>query len=75
MKKFVIGLLMFMVIAVTVPLSAEAHCGRHRRSARRNSNVSRNYARTNRSYARTRAVTQRRVIRINARRFTVATAI
>lgn len=54
MKKIVIGLLMFMVIAVTVPLSAEAHCGRHR-SARR-SNVSRNYAR--RSYARRSYATQ-----------------
>ncbi len=49
MKKFVIGLLMFMVFAVTVPLSVDAQC-RRGRSARR-SNVSRNYARTNRRYA------------------------
>lgn len=49
MKKFVIGLLMFLVFAVTVPLSAEAQCRRGKRYNR--SNVSRNYARTNRRYA------------------------
>ncbi len=51
MKKFVIGLLMFLVFAVTVPLSVEAQCRRGKRYNR--SNVSRNYARTNRRSART----------------------
>ena len=49
MKKFVIGLLMFFVFAVTVPLSIDAQCRRGR--SYRRSNVSRNYARTNRRYA------------------------
>ncbi|MEO6589271.1 MAG: hypothetical protein ABIP06_08185 [Pyrinomonadaceae bacterium] len=57
MKKFVIGMLMFLVFAVTVPLSVDAHCGSHRRARR--SNVSRNYARTNRRYA-TRSYTATR---------------
>ncbi len=57
MKKFVIGLLMFLVFAVTVPLSVDAKC-RRGRSARR-SNVSRNYTRTNRRYA-TRSYTATR---------------
>ena len=43
---------MFMVFAVTVPLSAEAQCRRGKRY-NRSSNVSRNYARTNRRSART----------------------
>jgi hypothetical protein len=51
MKKFVIGLLMFFVFAVTVPLSVEAQCRRGKRYNR--SNVSRNYARTNRRSVRT----------------------
>jgi hypothetical protein len=51
MKKFVIGLLMFMVFAVTVPLSVDAQCRRGKRYNR--NNVSRNYARTNRRAART----------------------
>ena len=51
MKKFVIGLLMFLVFAVTVPLSVEAQCRRGKRYNR--SNVSRNYARTNRRAVRT----------------------
>lgn len=49
MKKFLIGLLMFMVFAVTVPLSVEAQqCRRYKKA--RKSNVSRSYARTNRNY-------------------------
>jgi hypothetical protein len=62
MKKFVIGLLMFMVFAVTVPLSAEAQCRRGKRY-NRSSNVSRNYVRTNRRSART----NRRSARTNRR--------
>ena len=31
MKKFVIGLLMFLVFAVTVPLSVDAQCRRGKR--------------------------------------------
>ena len=50
MKKFVIGLLMFFVFAVTVPLSVDAQSCRRGRSYRK-SNVSRNYARSNRRYA------------------------
>lgn len=49
MKKFVIGLLMLFVFAVTVPLSVDAQCRKSRKVRR--SNVSRNYARTNRRYA------------------------
>lgn len=49
MRKFVIGLLMFMVFAVTLPLSVEAQCRRGKKYNR--SNVSRNYARTNRRYS------------------------
>jgi hypothetical protein len=44
MKKFLIGLLMFLVFAVTVPISADAQtCSCRRRSASR-SRVSRSYA-------------------------------
>ena len=56
MKKFVIGLLMFLVFAVTVPLTADAQCRRGKRYNR--SNVSRNYARTNRRYANPRYATR-----------------
>jgi hypothetical protein len=56
MKKFIIGLLMFMVFAVTVPLSVEAQCRRGKRYNR--SNVSRTYARTNRRYSNRRYATR-----------------
>lgn len=64
MKKFIIGLLMFMVFAVTVPLSVDAQC-RKGRSARR-STASRNNARrtnrrsSNRRYATRSYTAQRR---------------
>ena len=56
MKKTLVGLLMFFVFAITVPIAVEAHNCRGRKVRR--SSVSRNYARTNRyynnrSYART----------------------
>ena len=56
MRKTLVGLLMFFVFAITVPIAVEAHNCRGRKVRR--SSVSRNYARTNRyynnrSYART----------------------
>lgn len=56
MKKVLIGLLMFMIFAVTVPLSVDAQCRRGKRYSR--SNVSRNYARTNRRSSNRRYATR-----------------
>lgn len=45
MKKFLASILILFVFMITVPLTVEAHCPRHRRSVRR-STASRSYART-----------------------------
>ena len=47
MKKFLVSTMMFLVVAVGLPLSIEAHngCSRHRKYSR-NRTVSRTYART-----------------------------
>lgn len=57
MKKTLVGLLMFFVFAITVPLAVEAQSCRGR--SYRRSSYSRNYARNNRYYNRGYARTNR----------------
>jgi len=53
MKKFLVSSMMFLVFAVGLPLSVEAHCPRHRKAKR--SYTSRNYRTTRaRNYYATR---------------------
>ena len=54
MKKFFIGLVMLAILAIGLPLSAEAHpgCSRHKRKAVKKSYVSRSYATRGYTYQR-----------------------
>ena len=54
MRKFLVSTMMFLLVAIGLPLTTEAHnnCRRHRHASR--TYVSRSYARTSRRYYTTR---------------------